>query len=99
MKNSLLIIVFLCLSIISNAQDYIKHEVIVMLSQNTSWEDFEGKLNSMEFKSLIFQEFQSREFNSMQNDWFTISKDLSEVLNIGLLRFDKVLDESIILKA
>ena len=93
MKHLLLIIAFFFVSILSQAQSYVEHELILMLSQDISLELIENQLNNTDFQKKIFKENDFSKSKLTDDNWFKISKILSKTMNIVLIEIDENLDE------
>lgn len=98
MKKSLLILFYLCLSIIGKSQTYVAHDIIVMLTPSTSWTNFEKQLNSTKFISTIYQITPHSTDKVPTKNWFQ-SEIVSETMNIILLTIDTDLDETLVIQA
>lgn len=75
---------FVSLSIIASAQNYVKHEVVVMLQSNTTWTDFEKQLPDVN----IINSSQRKNSNKIE-----IKEIVSERMKIALMQLPKDFDE------
>jgi hypothetical protein len=94
MKYFLPIIAFFFVPILSQAQSYIEHELILMLAQDVSLEVVENQLNSFDFKKKILKENDFSKSKLTTDNWFEISNILSKTMNIVLIKIDENLEES-----
>lgn len=86
MKYSILTWLFVSLSIIVSAQEYVEQEVVVMLQSTSTWTKFEQQLLSVNNPNIFQQE--------NNNNTIEIKKVLSERMKIALLQLPQGFEEN-----
>jgi subtilisin family serine protease len=84
MKYILIIIAFFFVSINTHAQSYIEHEIILMLSPNTSLETIDNQLNSIEFKNNILKKNEISNTNTNANTNINTNANINTNTNANI---------------